>query len=44
MRDCLIGFAIGLIVGWNMLPQPAWVKQGYDLAVAKLKSLFGAKG
>lgn len=21
----VIGFAVGLVVGWNFLPQPAWV-------------------
>jgi len=26
MFDVLIGFAVGLVVGWNLLPQPAWVK------------------
>lgn len=26
MVELLIGFAIGLIAGWNFLPQPAWVK------------------
>jgi hypothetical protein len=25
-----IGVAIGLIVGWNLLPQPAAVKRAYD--------------
>lgn len=27
---------IGLLVGWNVLPQPAVVKKYYDLAKAKL--------
>jgi hypothetical protein len=22
----LLGCALGLIVGWNVLPQPAWIK------------------
>jgi hypothetical protein len=26
MTDLLIGVAIGLVVGWNFLPQPQWVK------------------
>lgn len=21
-----LGFVVGLVVGWNFLPQPAWVK------------------
>lgn len=25
MTTFLIGAAIGLVVGWNFLPQPAWV-------------------
>lgn len=27
MFEFLIGAAIGLIVGWNFLPQPMWVKK-----------------
>lgn len=27
MFEVLIGFAAGLVVGWNLLPQPAWVKK-----------------
>lgn len=27
-----IGFAVGLIVGWNVLPQPTWVKNLYGKA------------
>lgn len=26
MIEGLIAFAAGLVVGWNLLPQPAWVK------------------
>lgn len=26
MFELLIGVAIGLVIGWNFLPQPAWVK------------------
>lgn len=26
MFELLLGFAAGLVVGWNFLPQPAWVK------------------
>ena len=29
---------IGLLVGWNVLPQPAVVKKYYDKAVAYAKS------
>lgn len=27
----------GLLIGWNLLPQPAWVKALWDKAVAKVK-------
>lgn len=26
MVELIIGFVAGLVVGWNFLPQPAWVK------------------
>jgi len=28
--DIIIGFALGLIVGWNFLPQPTFVKGWID--------------
>lgn len=40
MFNYLIVFLAGLIVGWNVLPQPAWVRNGYQLVVAKIKDLF----
>lgn len=33
----LIGLVIGLIVGWNFLPQPVWVKDALDKIIAKVK-------
>ena len=24
--ELVLGFAVGLIVGWNFLPQPVWAK------------------
>lgn len=30
--------SVGLLVGWNVLPQPAVVKEWYDKAVAWVKS------
>ena len=30
-------FAAGLVVGWNVLPQPVWAKELYDKIVAKFK-------
>jgi hypothetical protein len=38
MLDNAFWFAVGLVVGWNVLPQPAWVKALYDLVVYKIKS------
>lgn len=26
MLDIIVGFVAGLVVGWNFLPQPQWVK------------------
>ena len=26
----LVGIAIGLVIGWNFLAQPAWVKENLD--------------
>ena len=33
----LFGLVVGLIVGWNFLPQPQWVKNLVDKVVAKVK-------
>jgi len=30
MIEFLIGLGAGLIVGWNLIPQPVWVKNLYD--------------
>lgn len=30
MFELIVGFAAGLIVGWNFLAQPAWVKSKID--------------
>jgi hypothetical protein len=37
MLDNLVFFLVGLVVGWNVLPQPAWVKALYDLVITKIK-------
>jgi len=34
----LIGIGIGLIIGWNLLPQPAWVKAIYDNVAARFSN------
>lgn len=43
MFDKLLFFGIGLIIGWNVLPQPTWVKSVYDSVLAKIKSLLTPK-
>jgi hypothetical protein len=30
MFEFLLGVAIGLTVGWNLLPQPLWVQRLYS--------------
>ncbi|UAT28874.1 hypothetical protein PP753_gp35 [Dinoroseobacter phage vB_DshP-R7L] len=30
MFEFLMGMGVGLIVGWNVLPQPQWVKNLYS--------------
>ena len=37
MTDYLAVFGIGLVVGWNLLPQPVWVKNIWDKIIAKFK-------
>ena len=37
----LVYGGIGLLVGWNVLPQPAFVKKYYDMAVAYVKAKLG---
>lgn len=41
MIELIIGFAIGLIVGWNFLPQPPAVKAIIEDIVDKVKQLIG---
>jgi len=36
MIELLVGIIIGLVIGWNFLPQPDWVKQKIDELKAKL--------
>ena len=35
----IVGFAVGLLVGWNLLPQPAWVKKLWTKAEDKIEDL-----
>lgn len=32
----ILFFCAGLIVGWNLMPQPTWVKIIYDKIMSKL--------
>lgn len=38
----LLLIGIGLVVGWNVLPQPEWVKNLYISTMNKLESMFGS--
>jgi len=33
----LIFFMVGLIIGWNVLPQPKFIKNIYDKIIEKFK-------
>lgn len=37
MTNLLIGIAIGLVVGWNFLPQPQWVANLLNKATTVFK-------
>jgi hypothetical protein len=39
LLESAIFFGIGLLIGWNLLPQPEWVKNLWDKVVAKIKNL-----
>lgn len=30
MMDWILFFVVGLVVGWNLLPQPLFIKKLYD--------------
>jgi hypothetical protein len=34
--EIIIGFCVGLIVGWNFIPQPQWVKDKIDKLISKI--------
>ena len=40
MGAIIFWFVVGLLVGWNLLPQPVWVKTAWDKVLTKAKSLF----
>ncbi len=37
MTDYIVAAGIGLLIGWNLLPQPIWVKAIWDKMIAKFK-------
>ena len=39
----LSGLVVGLIVGWNFLPQPQWVKSLVEKVVAKISDKLSKK-
>ena len=34
-----VGFVVGLIIGWNVLPQPKWIRNIWE----KIKAKFSHK-
>lgn len=40
MLTILFWVAVGLVLGWFVLPQPAWARSVYDSAVGFVKGLF----
>ena len=38
--ELFVGIAGGLLIGWNVLEQPTFVRKYWDMAVAKITSLF----
>jgi len=37
MLDILFWIAVGMLIGWNVLPQPLWAKILWDKYMKKLK-------
>ncbi len=40
MLDIVFWVAVGLLVGWNLLPQPEWVRSTICWVANKVKGLF----
>jgi hypothetical protein len=38
MLELLIAFGSGLVVGWNVLPQPQWVADLYKKVMSNFKN------
>lgn len=36
MFGTLFGIIVGLVIGWNLIPQPVWVKNLIDRAIEKI--------
>ena len=37
MLDTLFWIGVGVVIGWNVLPQPAWAKVLWDQLMEKYK-------
>ena len=33
--ELVLGFLVGLVIGWNFLPQPVWIKTKIDSLLGK---------
>jgi hypothetical protein len=38
MGTAIVCFVIGLLIGWNVFPQPLWVKAIWEKVAAKFKN------
>lgn len=38
MLDILFWIFVGLIIGWNLLPQPEWVENVYNMIANYIKN------
>lgn len=43
MVDSLLLVSLGIVIGWNVLPQPAWAKAIYDRGLAAVRRLAAPK-
>lgn len=43
MLYLVLAFMVGLLIGWNVLPQPAWIKSLYDKVITWIKTKLGIK-
>lgn len=37
-----MGFVAGLLIGWNVLPQPTWVSRLWERAMVRVRRLWGS--